>query len=229
MDTLFHVFNRGVDKREIFMDDRDRLRFVHDLFEFNDRHKVGNIGYFYNNAQAKNLVTSDVDRLNRRPRELLVNIHAFALMPNHYHLLISPVAENGISRFMQKLNMGYAKYFNEKYERSGTLFQGKYKSVPILKDGHFTSMPYYIHFNPLDLFDKRWRERALENQHGALEFLRSYRWSSHLDYLGEKNFPSVTQREMLLDYFGGTEGYKKSLKQTLADFSMEAIQNYALE
>jgi len=60
---------------------------------------------------------------------MLVDILAFVLMPNHYHLLVMPRQDDAISLFMKKLNMGYAKYFNEKYDRSGALFQGEYKSI----------------------------------------------------------------------------------------------------
>lgn len=221
---LYHVLNRGVDKRSIFTDGHDYLRFVHDLFEFNDQNNAIAVNYY-----AK---SSDVGCPKlRRKRKLLVHIHTFCLMPNHYHLLLSPVVENGVSLFMKKLNGGYAKYFNERYERSGALFQGKYKSILIERDAHFLHIPYYIHFNPLDLTqeNKEWRERKVKNCRKALTYLAKYRWSSHLDYLGIKNFPSVTQREFLLDFFKGEDGYEKSLPSVLRAFSAEMVGNNTLE
>jgi len=151
------------------------------------------------------------------------------LMPNHYHLLLSPVAENGISLFMKKLNMGYAKYFNEKNNRVGALFQGKYKSIQVTEERHFLYLPYYIHFNPLDLAVPEWRRRSLVDTTTADEFLKGYRWSSHLDYLGIKNFPSVTNREFLLDLFEGTKGYVKDFAEELQNFTMDKIGGVALE
>src|SRR3989344_8765609 len=122
-----HVLNRGVDKRKIFMDKQDYLRFIHDLFEFNDTEPANNLTYFFRKESM------DVGRpyIERRPRKLLVKILAFCLMPNHYHLLLQPCVENGIPLFIKKLNGGHAKYFNERYKRRGALFQGKYKSVAV--------------------------------------------------------------------------------------------------
>ena len=123
---IYHLLNRGVDKRKIFMDKEDHLRFIHDLFEFNDLNPVADVLYTFTN-------TLDIGRpkvrIERKPRKILVDILAFVLMPNHYHLLIMPRQDNTVSLFMKKLNMGYAKYFNEKYDRSGALFQGEYKSI----------------------------------------------------------------------------------------------------
>jgi len=221
---FYHLLNRGVDKRDIFLDNNDRFRFMHDLFEFNDVAPV-------RNNFGRNLQMMDVRRhpIEKYKRKLLVRLHAFCMMPNHYHLLVSPVVENGVSLFMKKLNGGYAKYFNERYKRSGALFQGKYKSVPIVTDAHFLYIPYYIHFNPLDIEMYEWRERGIKNFRKAEEYLKKYRWGSHMDYLGIKNFPSVTQREDLLDFFGGEKEYAKSAKKMLKDFSVEEIQDITLE
>ena len=206
------------------MNEKDYYRFIHDLFEFNDKSPAA-----LNRHRHSNVCDIGCQTFERAPRKLLVQIHAFCLMPNHYHLLISPIIDNGISLFMQKLNMGYAKYFNEKYKRSGALWQGKYKSVAIKGDPHFSWIPYYIHFNPLDLAIPEWREGNIKNYKKALEYLKSYRWSSHLDYLGMKNFPSLTQREFLLEFFEGEKGYKNSLPDMLKDFSLERSGETSLE
>jgi len=210
---LVHVLNRGVDKRQIFMDDQDRFRFIHDLYEFNDIENTDNV--------FRNFKLKDVRRpvIGGKPRKRLVDIHAFCLMGNHYHLLLSPLVENGISLFMKKLNGGYSKYVNERYDRKGALFQGRYKRIIVKTDAHFIHLPYYIHFNPLDMEAPEWRERKLKSFGKAIEFLNNYRWSSHLDYLGKKNFPSVTQRSFLLKFFGGEKGYEKNIKEWLQDLS----------
>lgn len=111
-------------------------------------------------------------------RELLVNIHAFCLMPNHYHLLLTERIDGGISKFMKKVNMGYAKYFNQKYERKGALFEGRYKSILVKNDAHFIYLPYYIHLNPLDLIMPGWRKNKIYDYKKAIQFLENYRWSS---------------------------------------------------
>src|SRR3989338_10051829 len=95
----YHVINRGVEKRDVFLANGDYVRFIHDMYVFNDV------------KSAPNYVVKE--RQGERKRDLLVHIHAFCLMPNHYHILLSPIKENGMSLFMKKVNMGYAKYFNE--------------------------------------------------------------------------------------------------------------------
>lgn len=222
------MLSRGVDKRKIFMDDQDHLRFIHDVFEFNDQALVNN--NFYRFLKNRNSVLAEQQaRDERNPRKLLVNIHAFCLMPNHYHLLLNAKVEDGISRFMQKLNAGYVLYFNERYQRRGTLFEGRYKSVSVKTDAHFIHLPYYIHLNPLDLIASEWRNRELRDYKEATNFLNSYRWSSHMDYIGINNFPSVTQRDFLLKFFGGSNKYKHSVTKWIKDLDLEELGRLKLE
>jgi len=229
MPEIYHVLNRGVDKRKIFLNDQDHFRFVHDLYEFNDANPVNNVVYYFQkfNDVGRPYIRPYVRK--KQPREPIIDIHAFCLMPNHYHLLISPRVESGISLFMKKLNGGYAKYFNEKYERSGALFQGRYKSIVVIEESHFIHLPYYIHCNPLDIVGEQWRIRKTNDYRSAINFLESYRWSSHLDYLGEKNFPSVITNSFLQNYFGGDLAYKKTIYKWLKDFDLEIISSVALE
>lgn len=229
-NELYHVYNRGTDKRKIFLDNYDYLRFIHDLFEFNNEEPVLNAGFFFKN-QYIDVGRRYIDecRYNKKPRKLLVEILAFCLMPNHYHLLLKPKKDTGIAEFIKKINGGYAKYFNYKYKRSGTLFQGKYKAILIQKEPHFIHLLYYIHLNPLDLITPEWREKKIQNYKKSLRFLENYRWSSYLDYIGKKNFPSVTQRELLLNFFNGPKNYKKDTIKWLQERKLDQIKNLILE
>ncbi|MEX2033546.1 MAG: transposase [Candidatus Colwellbacteria bacterium] len=229
MASIVHTLSRGVDKREIFLDDQDRFRFVHNLFEFNDEEWVSHNLYLFNKNRSPDDIASRHVQSQRKPRKLLVDILAFCLMGNHYHLLLSPRVENGVSKFMKKLNMGYAKYFNIKYKRVGTLFQSRYKSVPITNDPHLLHIPYYIHFNPLDFSMPGWRNREILDYKEALHFLEGYRWSSHLDYLGKDNFPSVTNRGLLTDLMGEPKEYQKSLSRWLRDIDIKNLSDFTLE
>lgn len=223
---IFHIINRGVDKRHIFLDEKDYFRFIHNLFEFNDKNAVTNSGHFLQQNQSIDLRNRYDNIQNRRkPRELIVEILAFCLMPNHFHLLLKQKEDGGITKFMRKLGIGYANYFNQRYSRSGTLFQGRYKSILISQESHFTHLPYYIHLNPLDLIAAEWRIGKIKNYQKALDFLNSYRWSSHLDYTGRKNFPSLTQKELLLSVWGSREKYNKSIKNWLKEMSAGDIEN----
>lgn len=230
MGGVYHVLSRGIEKRKIFLDEQDYFRFIHDLFEFNNVESINNVFYSFNkqyNDVRRHYI--EINRNNRKPRKLLVKIYAFCLMPNHYHLLLTPIAENGIALFMKKINGGYVKYFNEKYKRKGTLFEGKYKRILVKDEPHFIHLPYYIHLNPLDLKFPEWRNRELKNYKEAMKFLENYRWSSHLDYIAQKNFPSVTQREFLMEFFGGTKQYKEDITNYLKGLDLEDIKDICLE
>jgi len=211
---IFHVLNRGVDKREIFLEKRDYLRFIYNLYMLNDEERLETISHTF----KRSLLGFDI--ASRKSRKLLVDIFAFCLMPNHYHILLAPRVENGIPMFMRKLNMAYAKYFNKKYERVGALFQGRYKSVLVDSDTHFDHLPFYIHLNPLDLSYPEWRANKISDKNGAIEFLKSYRWSSHLDYLGVKNFPLILNASLLNDVFNGCKGYSDLIQEYLRDIQI---------
>lgn len=204
---FYHLMGRGVEKRAIVMDDKDRTRFIHDLFTFND--------------QSPALHPHQTERSEgRTKRNLLVCIHAYCLMKNHYHLLVSEVVERGISLFMKKLNMGYTKYFNEKYHRSGALWQGKHKRVGIERDAHFLYIPYYIHLNPLDYKKPEWRTGDVRDPRSALAYLEKYRWSSHLDYLGIHNFPSVIHQNELRPLLGTRDSYEREITNIITNPSL---------
>jgi len=224
-EEIFHILNRGVDKRNIFLEDGDYFRFIHNLFEFNDANSISNSGHFFNQTQSIDLR----NRYDKKPREFIIEILAFCLMPNHFHLLVKQKEEGGITKFMRRLSIGYANYFNQKYKRSGTLFEGRYKSILINQDRHFNYLPYYIHLNPLDLVMPEWRSGKIQNYQKAIQFLKNYRWSSHLDYLGNKNFPSVTQRELLLEMSGGSNNYSKGIENWLSELNLVEIKKLILE
>jgi len=230
MNEIYHIYNRGVEKRIIFQEDSDKIRFIHDLFEFNDEEPAQNIFYKLPNLRSPNQFYEVKPRkIERRKRKLIVKILAFCLMPNHYHLLLQQAADGGISQFMRKLNTGYTMYFNKKYERVGSLFQGTYKFTRITQESHFIHIPYYIHLNPLDIVMPQWREKEIKNYKKAVKFLEKYRWSSYLDYIGKKNFPSVTQREFLSEFFDSPEDYKKDTIKWLKEMDLEQIKHLTLE
>ncbi|MBI2450134.1 MAG: transposase [Candidatus Nealsonbacteria bacterium] len=229
-DQIYHVYNRGVEKRNIFLDDKDYFRFIHNLFEFNDEKPAENIYYKQPMLQSQKIQSYEASpRKINMPRKLLVEIMAFCLMPNHYHLLLRQKQDRGITRFMQKLGTGYSMYFNQKHERTGILFQGPFKAILVDRETYFYYLPYYIHFNPLDLIEPEWRNGKINNYKEALNFLENYRWSSHLDYIGKKNFPSVTQREFLLEYHQNGNRYKQSIENWLKEIQLEKIKDIMLE
>lgn len=225
-DEIYHICNRAVDGQVIFRDNQDHFRAIHDLYEFNDEAPATPL---YHKAPFLKSYETRSHRINGTSRKLIVEILAFALMPNHYHLLLRQLKENGIIEFMHKFGLGYAMYFNQKYQRVGTLFQGPFKAVLVEKQAHFIHLPFYIHANPLDLKFPTWRERKLNDPQKAMGFLENYRWSSFPDYIGKKNFPSVIQRKFLTEVIGPPKEYKKTTFELLQEMDLAIIHDVALE
>ena len=220
-NSLYHVYNRGVDKRTIFTDNSDYFRFVHGLYEFNDTAPAENL--YYKEAEIRSY-EAGLRKEARLRKKQLVEILSFALMPNHFHLLLRQKEESGVPDFMQKLGTGYAKYFNIKRERSGTLFQGRFKAVSIDTQEYLNHISFYIHANPVELADHNWKKNGIaKSKKEILNFLESYRWSSYPDYVGKKNFPSVTQRDFLTEYFNGPAEYKKQMSDWIGEFDPRNI------
>lgn len=203
-ENYYHIYNRGVDKRQIFMNDEDRLRFLHNMYELND----GNFAPKWNGNEIEKIrgIKPEKD-LERRP---LVEILSFCLMPNHFHFILKPVVKKGISKFMHKLAGGYSKYFNLKYKRSGTLFQGPFKAVLVKTDAQMMHLSRYIHIlNPGEMVEPKIREGIIHNPAALRDFLQNYKWSSHLDFLGQKNYPSLINKNIISGYFSSPAEYEK--------------------
>lgn len=175
---FYHVYNRGVDKRATFIDEKNKQRFLKSL---------------------------KLSRFNKDGDEL-VEIHAYCLMDNHYHLLVRQVCDKGISDFMHAVGTGYTNYFNLSYDRSGCLFEGPYKARSVDSDAYLWHLFRYIHLNPLDKFDKRWRVSGVKNIAKALDFVNEYRWSSlSTSFIKKQTF---TKNNMLQSEFGNFFDYK---------------------
>lgn len=174
---FYHVYNRGVAKGEIFLDERDYLVFLRFLKEY--------------------LLPEDHDDLRIlqgiNPRRIpmnccgMVELHTFCLMPNHFHLLIKLLTVEGMTRFMKALGTNYAMTFNQRYERVGPLFQGVYKSVMIETEAQLLHLSRYIHRNPRKLLA---RDQPLQG----------YSYSSYLNYLGMVR-QDWLKTEEILGYF----------------------------
>lgn len=206
---IYHIYNRGVEKRKVFLDDQDRFRFIHDLYEFNDADPAENLYYKKASLQSYEVGPHKINR----ERKLLVEILSWCLMPNHFHLLLYQKRDDGITLFMQKLGTGYVMYFNQKYQRVGPLFQGKFKAILIENDNYLKHLSRYIHLNPLEFTEPNWKTKGIKNLPKSSGFLEKYRWSSYLDYIGKKNFPSVIQQDFINEYFNSAKEYKKFIQE----------------
>jgi len=209
------------------MDDADRSRFMHNLWIFNDQSPVLNSKYYFapNNMEVRLPYLGP----NKAERDPLVEILAYVLMPNHFHLMVKQITENGVTEFMRKLSTGYTNAFNIKYKRVGPLFQGKYKIAHIKTNRHLLYLPYYIHLNPLDLMDHGWRDGSLKDLKKAKSFLSSYDWSSHRDYAGESKFPDILETAFLRNILGTPREYQKNIWEWLESRQLLELEPIALE
>jgi REP element-mobilizing transposase RayT len=142
-EEIYHIYNRGTDKRVIFEDEYDFQRFLQSLQEFNTLEPIGSI---YENSFVKKQEHAQLGNSVSKSEEL-VEIIAYCLNPNHYHLLLKQISDGGISKFMHRLGLGYTKYFNTKHERSGALFQGKFKAIHVNSNEYLLHLSVYVNLN----------------------------------------------------------------------------------
>lgn len=206
---FYHIYSRGNSKQKIFLDSKDYQHFVNCLFVCNTYKK------FKFSRDIK------LDPFIFEREESIVSIGAWVLMPNHFHIYITTskksdfwkeVEKSRISEFMRKLLTAYTLYFNKKYNRTGGLFEGKFKSVHIDNENQAKYLFSYIHLNPIKLIQKDWKEKGIKDIKKSLEFLQTYRWSSYGDYNGiarEEN--KIIDRENFFDYFSNSKDFKKEV------------------
>jgi putative transposase len=204
-DEIYHVVMRGVDGKIIFPEETDRLHFLHDLYEFNNECAVSwEFRGLRRNNSSRTFLEEFGDEIKKKEKKPLVEILEFCLMPNHFHLLLRQIKDGGISKFMRKLG-GYSTYINKKYKRQGHLYQERFRVIHIKDDNQLRCVFVYIHTNPLSLIEANWKEFGAKNPTAAIEFLKNYKWSSYLDYIGIKNYPSVINKDFLVSFFGSEE------------------------
>ena len=133
-------------------------------------------------------------------------------MPNHYHLILKELKDNGTREFMHKFNGGYARYFNKQNQRSGALFEGPYKSVKVKTDNQLLILFNYVHTNQVALKEKEWKTVGVQNLQEALKQQNTYSWTSYHDYIGNPKFPLITERNFYLDLIGGSAGCRSSVE-----------------
>ena len=179
----YHIYNRGNSKQKIFLNNQDKDRFARLLYLCNSTKNIN----FRDDIVKKKIDVWDFNR-----SDSLVSIGAWVLMPNHFHLYISPsprvpLGQEGdkmVSLFMGKLMTAYSMYFNKKHGRTGTLFEGPFKSVHIENDEQAKYLFSYIHLNPIKLIDPKWKESGIKNIKKSIKFLDNYKWSSFVDIKG---------------------------------------------
>lgn len=190
---FYHLYNRGTEKRKIFLDKSD-----HNYFLF--------LMYICNTTKSIKLrdIGKEFDR-----EETIVDIGAYCLMPNHFHILVHEKTEGGISKYMLKLMTGYTMYFNQKYKRTGKLYEGVFKASHASRDNYLKYIYSYIQLNPAKLIDKNWREDRKRNTAKLLDYVFAYPYSSIKEYT-EKKF-NIINPAPFPAYFKKPTDHKKEI------------------
>lgn len=193
-EEIYHVYNRGTDKRTIFEDPYDFQRFLQSLQEFNTLDPIGNI--YANSFNKKDTLLRDSVSKSER----LVEIVAYCLNPNHFHLLLRQTSDNGISKFMHRLGLGYTMYFNSKYERSGSLFQGKFKAIHVDTNEYLLHLSTYVNLN--------------NKVHQLRDSVSKSSWEEYMERI-KKGEVGICEKEIVLGQFGSAGEYKRFSENTL--------------
>lgn len=193
-NEFYHIYNRGVDKRRTFMNQKDLQRFFQSMDLFNTVEPIGSI---YEKIFAQNKFGSSTSK--KKKSEKLVAFVCYCLNPNHYHFILRQVADKGIEKFMHRLSTGYTKYFNQKHKRSGVLFQGRYKAVHIDSNEQLLHTSVYVNLNP----------RVHRFGSSTSKSLSS--WDEYIGK-GKLNF---CQKDDVLGQFKSKEEYKQFAERTL--------------
>jgi len=193
---IYHIYNRGVEKRDIFADQADLKRFIESVNLFNDIELAGS---FY----EQSLLTKQ--NKIRKP-EKLVEIICFALNPNHFHFLLKQTKEKGIEKFMHRLGVGYSLYFNKKHKRSGHLFQGVFKSKHVDSNEYLLDLSAYVNLN-----DK------IHHLNNEISQLSLTSWSQFAELKARKS-PIKVCGEIIMEQFKNSKEYEKFAEDKLPDF-----------
>lgn len=188
----YHIYNRGVDKRNIFEVRNDLERFFKSMKEFNTIDPIGSI---FEISLKKNQFGGSTPKL--------VEVISFCINPNHYHFILTPLIDNGIEKFMHKLGTGYTGYFNEKNKRSGALFQGKYKAKHIDTNEYLLHLSAYVNLN---------------NKVHKLGSPTTKLWKSSWDeYVGRSKEKDFCNKDIILGQFKNIKDYKSFAENSLKE------------
>ncbi|MDD5750131.1 MAG: hypothetical protein PHU56_00570 [Candidatus Pacebacteria bacterium] len=228
-----HVYNRGNRKQDIVHDEKDKWRFMQALRFFNDVHSSQNIL-----RDILKLSVSGIDRQISVPdsvfqtgwpnnwpeREPLVQIICYFLGQNQYHLLLKEIKENGISKFMQKLGIGYTNYSNTRHKEVGRIFQGPYKSKTVSEQFYLEYLTVYIQVkNVFELFPGGF-DAAIRNLDEAFAFAERYPFSSYPDFAGLRHSLIIDRtNEELGENILNSQHYKKFAREVMEAREYEAL------
>lgn len=204
-NSYYHICNRSNDGSAIFFDERDYARFLFLILYYQASLVFYNLGRYisyFEKYQSFNVADEIVSQIVSQRR---VALSEFAIMPNHFHLVAQEKTKTGegIPSYLQRIETGYAKYFNAKYKKQGHLFQGRFRAVPIKTDEQFIYLSAYIHRNPRAL--QPWKNKEI-----------TYPWSSYQDFTKRNRWGELLKPGIILDQFPHTKDYQVFVETSTA-------------
>lgn len=169
----YHCYTRSIDKKNVFTSNEDFERFIQALYLSNSDVAI---------TRSSLYRPTHTELLKTKRGKPLVAIGAYALMPNHYHLLLQELTDGGISSFMQKVGTSFAMYFNEKNDRAGNVFIKPFRARHIADDRYLRRVFQYIHLNAAEIFEPQWKQGSVKDRRSLEKRLLAYRFSSIPDY-----------------------------------------------
>lgn len=213
---FYHIVKRGVNRGSIFRSGQDYSRFIFGLELFNSAKAINLWSILSRSGDSPRTVNprtvaERVREARENKGEPIVEIHGFCLMPNHIHLILREIVEGGVSAFMRKFG-GFSTYFNKRYNRTGPLFEGRFKTVSIQSDEQLANTFRYVHTNPVELWEPKWKEFLVEDPKGAIQKLESYGPSSYLGYIRKEDPSPFVTRNFFLEFFGGEKNCQMAVE-----------------
>lgn len=201
----YHVYNRGAMRQTIFKDRADYIRFLFYIIHTQSPIPFSNIGRLLKRFSPENGFTLPTDEVGDILLNRYVELVAFCLMPNHFHLIVKGTSDGGISRYLQRVGDGYTRYFNQRYESAGRVFQGTFQAKHIPDNNYLLYLSAYIHRNPREL--RAWKDREFE-----------YPWSSLQDFTEANRWGGLLMSDIIADQFDATSNsnYKDFVKTSSA-------------
>jgi len=195
----YHILNRGINRQTIFRDQNDYQRFYQALFYYRFQNLPLKLSDYIRQKEERKTAMTQALFVSERQR---VSIISFALMPNHFHLLLEQLQDEGVHDFIHEIADSYTRYFNVKYDLIGPLFQGRFKSIPVQDDNQLFHLSRYIHLNPVT------------SGYINKEDLSSYSWTSYKEYV--RGGLGICNKDLLLSNFSDTCDFTQFLLDNVA-------------
>ena len=199
----YHVCSRSTDQKQLFFDDVDKARFLFLILHFQSPTPIHNTGWYAHSFLKKQVYAPTKSKLSDILKTRYIELVAFAMMPNHFHLLLKNMEDQILSIYMHRVLTAYSKYFATKYKKPGHVFQGPFRAVHIKNNVQLLHTSAYIHKNPIDI-------KELGND------ILNYQWSSYQDYVSTNRWGKLLETKIVSEQFNNQNAYRNFVETSMA-------------